>query len=189
MHHVHGALENAAAAEREQRVADKHNFIVAEIIGDVSKRMAGRFDDARARLADFHAIAFRNRAIERRQSMRVLGGADDLHVRKARLERLRSLHVIGVVMGQQQMRQRPAAPLGLFGDRFAVRRVDARGRPELRLMNEQAEIVIQADKLRDFQCHGRRLLGRSVYHTRFAKKRDSRTRATGAPCATDRLRR
>jgi len=57
------------------------------------------------------------------------------------------------MMGEEQIAQLPAARIGRRGDRCAVRRVNARRRAALRVMDQQAEIVVQADKLDNLDRH------------------------------------
>ena len=104
-------------------------------------------------MADGDLVAVRHRLIQRRQPMGVAGGADDLHFGKALLERLPPFDMVGVVVGDDEMRQRPAAPFGLSRDGLAVRRVDARRRAGGAIMDEKAEIIAQADKLSHLDGH------------------------------------
>ena len=152
-HHRRRALKQPAAAQSKQRVADKGDAGGVENIDDMPQRVAGRLDHARHGVADGDPVAVAHGDVERRQAMGVIGGADNFHRREALFQRLRALNVVGVMMGEEQMAQRPAARIGRRGDRCAIRRVNARRRAALRVMEQQAEIVVQTDKLDNLDRH------------------------------------
>ena len=61
--------------------------------------------------------------------------------------------VIGMVMGHQNVAEPPAGLLERRLDRRGLRRVDRRRRAACRIVNEHAEIVLQAGEQIDFSRH------------------------------------
>ena len=91
-HDRKGRLEHPAAAQREQRVAAEGDCVVLEMIGDMTERMAGGFDDVRSERTDAGRVPFLHLVIEERDARRVLGRTPNLRAsgilpsRPARLE-------------------------------------------------------------------------------------------------------
>ena len=117
------------------------------------ERMSGGLDHPRLHGADADPVAVAHGDVERRQAMGVAGGADDFHRRKALLQHAGALNVIGVMMREEEMGQCPAARRGLGRDRRAIRRVDARRGAARRIVDQQAKVVVQTDKLRHLDRH------------------------------------
>ncbi len=59
------AFEQAPAAHREQRVADKADARIIENVGDMPQRVAADIEHARARGAQHHHIALIDHAVGR----------------------------------------------------------------------------------------------------------------------------
>ena len=75
-HHFRRALDDAAAADREQQgVAHKDELIRREEVGEVTGGVAGRVDDAAGERADLHGIALADFFIDMRDRLLSLRGA------------------------------------------------------------------------------------------------------------------
>ncbi len=61
--------------------------------------------------------------------------------------------VVAVMMGDENIRQRPALALQRLGNRPRFRRVDRGGRPGRRVVNQVAEIVGEAGEQANFGSH------------------------------------
>ena len=109
-HHRIGRFEHPAATEREQRIAAEGDLVVLiEMIGDMAERMPGRFDDLRRERPDARGVPLLHLVIEEGNARRVLGRAPHPRVGKLRLELRNALDVIGVMMGDEDIRKVPAA--------------------------------------------------------------------------------
>ena len=76
-HHRGVAFEQLAAADREQRVADKDDAVVGEVVADMPARVAGRLDHERVGVADLDAVALAHLDVDLRNAAGLLGRADD----------------------------------------------------------------------------------------------------------------
>jgi hypothetical protein len=123
-HHRIGRLEHPPAPERKQRIAGEDDLVVLEPIDDVARGVSGRLDDLGDESADANAIAFAQARVERIDARRFLGRSGDAQLGKARPEAGNALDVIGMMMGDQNVGQRPTPRGGGGGGRVGVRRVD-----------------------------------------------------------------
>ncbi len=93
--------------------------------------------------ADLHRVALADCLVDMRDALRFVARRDDAAF-VVRLKLADAGGVIAVVMRHQNIREPPA---GLFErglDRSGLRRVDGRRRAALRIVNEHAEIILQA---------------------------------------------
>ena len=84
-----------------------------------------------------------------------LAGAETLQLGIARAQRRQALDVVGVMMGDERVGERPALRLGRGDDRLPVRRVDRGGRAGGGIVDQDAVIVLQAQELTHMGGHGR----------------------------------
>jgi len=120
----------------------------------MSGGVTGRLDHARLDIAELHESAFRDGEIERADARGLLGRADDAKVRKRRLEAGPALDVIGMMVRDPQIGQRPALRARGGDDGVGVGGVDRRGRARARIMDEDAVIVLEARELKYVGRHG-----------------------------------
>ena len=154
-HHRRRRLEHPTAAEREQGVADEGDLLLLEQIDDMAGGVAGRLDDLGGEPADARVIAFGERPIDAADARRLLGRSGDAELGIARAQRRQALDVVGVVMGDQRVGERPALRLGRGDDRLPVRGVDRRRRAGVGIVHQDAVIVLQAEELTHMDGHGR----------------------------------
>ena len=98
-----GRLKHAPATEGEQRVAAEGNCVFLEMIGDMTERVAGGFDDFRSEGTDLGRVPFLRLVIEERDSRRILGRTPHLRVGEFRPYVRHALNVIGMMMGDQDV--------------------------------------------------------------------------------------
>jgi hypothetical protein len=152
-HHLGVAFEELAAADREQRVADKHDAAFGKEITDMPARVTWRFDDECVRVADPDAIALAHLDVDGRNAARFHFRADD-DTTGQRLQPLVAGGVVAVVMGDEDMGERPALLLECRENRIRVRSVDRGRGPCFGVMNQHAIIVAARGKLVNFKlCH------------------------------------
>ena len=154
-HHRHRRLEHAAAAERKQRVAAERDLVLLEPIGDMAGGMARASRSPWPRARRHGQSRPRPRRRRARRCAR-LPWPD----RRCAISGKRALRpgmpwvwsawwwVISSVG------QRPALRLRGGDHRLGVRRVDRRGRARARIVDENAVIVLQAQKLINMRRHG-----------------------------------
>ena len=114
----------------------------------------GRLDDLGLERAHAHDIVFLDLDVEAIDPMRVLFRADDAGVRKPRLQLGNALRMIGVVMCDQNVRERPAVLLERGENRAGFRGVDGGRGFRGWVVNENTEVVGQAVELKNFGGHG-----------------------------------
>src|SRR5262249_34094011 len=102
-HHSVGRFEDAAATEREQRVAAECESILLEMVGDMTERMARGLDDFRLEQSDAPTVPFLQLAIEERYARRILCRAPDRETRKFCLQFWNALNMVGVMMGDEDI--------------------------------------------------------------------------------------
>ena len=151
-HLLRRALEQAAAAEREQGVADKGDPIGGVMEGDVPQRVAAGVDDLEPGLPQHHHITVVHHPVRRGPDPLDLGRADDLAACH-RLDLRVAAGVVRVPVRVQNVGQGPAQGLQFAQDGGGVRRVDA-GRLAGRVIADQEAVVVgQAGKLVDGESH------------------------------------
>ena len=145
-HHLGRALDHAAAADREQRVAGEGELVGREQIGDVAGGVARRLDHARCR-APPTATVSPSRTVSSTTGMRAgLGVAARPRGNDALLQLRDAAGVIVVMMGHQDVGELPAGRLQRGLDRRRLGRVDRGGRAACGIVHQHAEIVLEAEK-------------------------------------------
>jgi hypothetical protein len=76
-HHAGRALDDAAAADREQRVADEGELVAVKPIGDVAAGVARRFDHIGGQLADGDFVALAHGQVDAGNFIGFRRGRDD----------------------------------------------------------------------------------------------------------------
>ena len=123
-HHRIGALEHPAAADREQRVGGEYRLFGIEHIGDVVERMAGRFQHPRQQAADLDHIAIDGAQVDIGDLRRLVVRCHDAAL-VFLLQLGDAADMVVMVMGDQDVRQRPALALQRLDDGGCFRGVDA----------------------------------------------------------------
>ena len=139
-HHGVVALDHPPAAQRKDRVADEDEILVGQRIGDVVEGVARRLDDADIGARPVEAVAVGDRAAVHAGLGGALCRADHLAI-VGGLQRGDTLDVVEVLVGDEDMREPPAARLQLLDDRIGVGRVDRGGGAASGFVQEHAEIV------------------------------------------------
>ena len=103
-HDRKGRFEYAAATQREERIAAEGGFIVLKMIGDMSERMPGCFNDLCLERPYARDVSLLHLVIEERNARSVLGRAPHLRAWKLCLQFRHALNVIGVMMGDEDLR-------------------------------------------------------------------------------------
>jgi hypothetical protein len=152
-HVGHRAFEHAAATQGEQRVRREKELLAREPVGDMPHRVAGGVDDLGLERPHEHATPGLDEIVHGRDAVRVgLRGNDA--AAGGRFERLDSLDVVLMVVGDEDLRQTPA-PAGKGGlDGRGFRRVDGGRATGLRIVEEHAEIVGTAQEQLCLGSHG-----------------------------------
>ena len=112
---------------------------------DRAGRVARCLDDVDHVIAEMEAVAIGHRPVEAGNGDGLIDRADDFAAEPL-LQRQVGGDVIGVVVGGEDMGDLPAAPRRRFQNRRLLRRVDRRGKPCLRVVHQNAEIVGAAEK-------------------------------------------
>jgi SAM-dependent methyltransferase len=148
MPHVRsGAFEQPAAAEREKRVGGKQKLVVGKMVADVTRRVAGRLDDADGVIAELEFVSVCDRPVEARDGDCFIDGADDFQP-EALLEREVGFDMIRMVVRRQDVGKLPPASRGGIDDRLLFRSVDRCRQACFGIVDKYAVIV--ATTLKDF---------------------------------------
>src|SRR5690606_4523813 len=137
------ALEQAPAAHREQRIADECDPVVRKVIHDVSASVPRRLPHDDPARAEAELVAVADLDLDAGNAPRVGAGADDPAAGRG-LELEIPARVIGVMMGIEDVRQRPAALLERAQYRRDLRRIDACGDARVRVVHQKPVVVPQA---------------------------------------------
>src|SRR5690606_10143893 len=143
------SLEETAAAEREERVADEGNVFLVEAVGDVAAGVTRYLDDACACRTEFHDVAFADRPVDAGYLVLLALRADHRAARLLLQLRI-AARMVEMMVRVQDMRERPAPLFESGEDRLHFRRVDRCGLAARGLVDQVAVIVVQAGKLVDF---------------------------------------
>jgi hypothetical protein len=151
-HQLRGALDHPAAADREQGVAGEQQLVLRKEIVDLAEGVPRRLDHLRGKGADLDAVAFADLDIDGGN----LGGfparGDDAAM-VALLECGDAAGVVAMMMGDENIGQRPAGggERGLDGRR--LRRIDGGGGAGRGIVHEDAVIVLEAGKQPGLRSH------------------------------------
>lgn len=107
--------------------------------------VAGGLDHPDRPVAEGEFVTVAHRAVYARNRRRLVAWADDLAA-VFLLQREIGLDMIAMVMGCEDMGDRPPALLRRLDDGIEFRRVDRRRLPGLRAMEKYAEVVTSADE-------------------------------------------
>ena len=151
-HHRMVALEHAAAADREQRVGGEQRLLAVEHVGDVVERMARRLQHARQQVADLDDVAIGGAQIDIGDLRGLVVRGDDAAAIFL-LQLGDAADMVVMMMGDQDVGERPALALQRLDDGAGFRRVDRGGRLRRGVMDQIAEIVGQAGEGADFGGH------------------------------------
>jgi len=126
-HHLRGALEQPAAAGREQRVAGEHRAGVAvDHVGDRPQRVAGVVDDPRAHVADRDLVAVLDEPRRPRHPRGVAPVGDDLERPDRHADALDPTDVIRMVVSGPDRRGLHAGARDRVEDRPRLAGIDDR---------------------------------------------------------------
>ena len=144
-HHFRRALDDAPAADREQRVADKGKFVGREDVADVTGGVSRRLEHPSPQRADPNLVIFAHRRIDEWNARGLAVRGDDTAT-VALLEVGDAAGVVRMVMGDEDIREAPAGCLqrGLHG--CGLGRIDRRRRATFGIVQEHAVIVLKAKK-------------------------------------------
>ena len=116
----------------------------------MSGGVAGRLDHTDRPHAEIEAVAIADGPVEPRDCDRFVAGADDLAAEMLLQGQVR-FDVVAMMMGGEDVGDRPAAPLCRGKDRRQFRRVDRGGDAGFLAMDENAEVIASAKKDFDFE--------------------------------------
>ena len=114
--------------------------------------MARRLDDASFERADAHCVALAHRFVDMSNALRLGARRDDAAFVRC-FELADAGGVVGMMMGHQNLGKPPA---GLFQrglDRSGFRRIDRCGGAACRVVDENAEIILQAGEQVGLDSH------------------------------------
>ena len=148
------AFEQAAAAHGKQRVADKGDVLVGEVIDDVAAGVAGGVVNEGLGVAEFQRFALADLEVDAGDAGGVGAGPDD-DAAGAFLQPQVAAGVVGVVVGVEDVREAPALALEFAVDGVWIGRVDRCGQAGQALVDQEPVVVRQAGELVDLeQRHG-----------------------------------
>ena len=144
-HHLRAAFDDAAAPDREQRIADEGELVLLEPVADVAGGVARRLEHAADQRADLHDIALAYRHVDIGNLRCLLARRDD--AAEVLLLQLRdAAGMIRVMVRHQDVGKAPT----FFGergfDRRGLGRIDCRRRAGRRVVQQNAVIVLQAEE-------------------------------------------
>lgn len=115
--------------------------------------MAGRCDNLCVETAHLDRVAFFHRNIDERHAILIAKGGGDFGSRY-RFDRRNAVDMVAVMMGDQDVAERPARLFERSKDRFGFACVDRGGRARRFIMEKKAEIIFADEKLVNDRCHG-----------------------------------
>ena len=137
------------------------DLVVLEPIDDMAGGVARRLQNLGGEGADPRVIAFAQRVSSVAMRAASLAGPATRSLGKRRPQPGNALDVIEMVMGDEKIGQLPALRRGGGDDGIRVGRVDRRRRARARIVNEDAVIVLEAEKLMNVRRHVRPSLARA----------------------------
>src|ERR1700730_13170184 len=146
-------LKGAAATHRKKRVSGKKHVFAFEPISDMAGGVPWNLDHPCFKPPGHNAVALANREIEAADLGGFLGWANDAGARKPRLESGDALDVIEMMMGDQDIRQRPLPRRERVEDWGGLGRVDRRCGAGRGIMDEDAKSILEAQELLDMGGH------------------------------------
>ena len=151
-HLLRRALEQPAAAQGEQGVADKGDPVGGVVVADVAQRVAAGVEHLEPCLAQHDQVAVDHDPVRRGPDPLDLGRADHLTAR-GRLDLGIAAGMVRVPVGVEDMGQGPAQRLQFAKDGGRVRGVDTGGLAGRVVADQKAVVVGQAGELMDGQGH------------------------------------
>src|ERR1700732_1992530 len=145
--HRGALLEDAAAADRKQRVAGKKDVFVLEPISDVAGSVPRNLDDFCFERAGYDPVTLAYREVKAADLGGLLGRADDARAGIFRLQSGDALNMIDMMMGDQNIGQFPLTRGERGQARPRLGRVDRRRRTCVRIVDEHPEIILKAEEL------------------------------------------
>ena len=173
------ALEQPAAAHREQGVADEGDALGREVIGDMAGGVRRHLHHLRLDPAEADDVAFAHRHVERRDARR-FGGRAGHGAAGRRLDLGIAAGVIGMPVGVPDRADLPAPPPRLLEHRLGDGGIDHRRLARIRIVDEPDIIVRQSRDADDLE-HGRRI--RRFRSSNASASRPSRSVNACAPSA------
>ena len=114
--------------------------------------VARRFEHARFERADLDLVVLAHRHIDQGDARGLALGRDDA-ARIVLLEFRDAAGVVGMMMGHEDIGEPPAGRFQRRLDRRGLGRVDRRGRAAFGIVQEHAEIVLEAGEEMDLRRH------------------------------------
>ncbi len=146
------AFEHAAAPQREDAVADESHVRFGDVIGDMAVGVARDIDHACLPVAQHHAVAIADHAVDPAQFVDFLrgddGGSGRIHDRRI------AARMVGMPVRIPDLRDLPALGAGLFQIFRPVGSIDRRGFAAGGVMQQETVIVGQARELVNFEHDG-----------------------------------
>ncbi len=149
-HHRGVPFQQASAAQREQRVADEDDLRPGQPVADMPQRMAGRLDHADGVAAQVETVAFRNLTVDAGYAGRLISRADNVAA-GLRLQRFVTGGMVAVMMCSEDVREAPSLSGKRGPDRLGFRSIDRGGDAMRGIVDENAEIILAAEKLMDIE--------------------------------------
>ena len=151
-HHRIVALEHPSASDREQRVGSKQRLLAVEHVADVVEGVARCFQHPRQKAPHLHDIALADAQVDICDPGGPVMRSD--HATVVFLLQLGdAADMVAVMMGDENIGQRPALALQRLENRPCFRRVDRGGRTGRGIVNQVAEIVGEAGEQANFGSH------------------------------------
>jgi len=151
-HHFRRALDDAAAADREQRVADEGELVGFEPVGDVTGRVPRRLEHAPDQRADLHDVALAHRHVDMGNLLRFLARRDDA-AEMFLLQLGNPAGMVAVMMRHQDVGEAPTFLGERRIDRAGLGRIDCCRRAGRWVVQQDAVIVFQAGEEVGFGWH------------------------------------
>ena len=149
-HHLRVALDDAAAADGKQRVADEGHVGRGDPIADVAGGVAGRVQHPHLVRAELEGVALAYLRVDAGDPGRLGARADDGALGLG-LERQVAVGVVAVVVGGEDVREPPALLGERGGDRLRIGRIDRGHDAGVGVADQHAEIVGEARELVNFE--------------------------------------
>ena len=115
--------------------------------------VTGRIEYGKIDRADIDDVALGNLEIESRNACRLFLRSDDARIGEFRFEPRHALHVIGVMMCEQDVGEPPLVGFERGENGSGIRRIDSGRRARPGIVDENAVIVGEAGQLMDVNGH------------------------------------
>ena len=148
---MRGRLERAPAAQRKQSIARKQQSLVLRMINDVAGGVAGRLYNGKPDRADGDHIALAHIMIDAGNAALVGQRRAHAHVWILRAQLRHAADMVVVMVGEQNIGERPALLRQRRQNGGGFRRVDSGCRAGRAVVQEHAEIILETSELMNLE--------------------------------------